>query len=53
MRHTLTRHLQRLLPLLAATAAVGWMFGYPLAALTIALSLYLAWTLLQLGRLQH
>ena len=53
MRHTLTRHLQRLLPLLAATAAVGWMFGYPLAALTIALSLYLAWTLVQLGRLHH
>ena len=53
MRHTLTRHLRGLLLLLAGATGVGGLMGHPLAVLTLGLTAYLGWTLVQLGRLQH
>ena len=53
MRHALIRHLKRLLLLLAAATGIGWLAGYTLAALLIAVSFYLGSTLVQLGRLHH
>lgn len=53
MHHTLSRHLRRLLLLLAAATGAGWLLGFPLAALVIAMALYLTHTLVQLGRLHR
>lgn len=53
MRTTLTRHLKRLLLLIAVATGAGALLGYPLAGLSIALVAYLGWTLVQLGRLHR
>ncbi|TDT40336.1 PAS/PAC sensor signal transduction histidine kinase [Halospina denitrificans] len=53
MRHALTRHLRRLLLLLAAATGIGWLVGYTLVALLIAIAFYLGSTLVQLARLHH
>ncbi|BES73521.1 phosphate regulon sensor histidine kinase PhoR [Marinobacter nanhaiticus D15-8W] len=53
MQHSWSRYLRLIIALLLGFFLVGLWFGYPLVGLTLGLSVYLVWTLVQARRLHH